>query len=209
VYNGRHDPFHWEANAFLDYASLEDEALIRLVANARSEALSVLYDRYNRLVFSMAFNSVGDMDAAEEITQDVFLRVWKNANSYRAEKAQVSTWISSITRYRAIDFLRKRGSRLHFKSLSWEKLTPNSIPNEDTNPEESTERSLTVQRVKLAVANLPDEQKQALSLAYFYGLTHSQIAEYLEQPLGTIKTRIRLGMQKLRKALSEDRQPDE
>jgi RNA polymerase sigma-70 factor (ECF subfamily) len=193
----------------LDYASLEDEALIRLIANSRSEALSVLYDRYSRLVFSLAFNSVGDLDAAEEITQDVFLRVWKNAHSYRAEKAQVNTWISSITRYRAIDFLRKRSSRLHSKSISWDDLSPNAVSfDAGNNPENRTERSLDAQRVRSAVSQLPDEQKQALALAYFYGLTHSQIAEYLEQPLGTIKTRIRLGMQKLRKAFMEDHRPE-
>ena len=192
----------------MDYANLEDEALIRLIANDRSEALSVLYDRYSRLVFSLAFNSVGDMDAAEEITQDVFLRVWKNAHSYRAEKAQVNTWISSITRYRAIDFLRKRSSRLHFKSLSWDDLSPNSVSIDAANPEERTESSLAAQRVRLAVGGLPDEQKQALALAYFFGLTHSEIAEYLEEPLGTIKTRIRLGMQKLRKAFNEDRRSE-
>lgn len=194
----------------MDYAGLEDEALIRLIANSHSEALSVLYDRYSRLVFSLAFNSVGDLEAAEEITQDVFLRVWKNAHSYRAEKAQVNTWISSITRYRAIDFLRKRGSRLHFRSISWDDLSPNAISFDSANnPENRTERSLAAQKVRSAVSQLPDEQKQALALAYFYGLTHSQIAEYLEQPLGTIKTRIRLGMQKLRKAFKEDHRSDE
>jgi DNA-directed RNA polymerase specialized sigma24 family protein len=95
----------------VDYSSLDDEALIGLLLQANTEALGVLYDRYSRLVFSLALHTVGDPATAEEITQDVFFRIWEKASTYRPEQAKVSTWLTSITRYRSIDILRQRGVR--------------------------------------------------------------------------------------------------
>jgi len=187
----------------LDYSTLDDESLIRLVVHARAGALSALYDRYGRLVYSLALNAVGDPAAAEEITQDVFVRVWQRAGQYRAERGQVSTWLTGITRYRAIDRLRRRGSRPEGHRVSWAKLAPGAEPAVD-GPEEAAALALERARVRAAVARLPDEQKEALALAYFRGLSHSQIAEALDLPLGTVKTRIRLGMQKLRDMLGEE-----
>jgi RNA polymerase sigma-70 factor (ECF subfamily) len=184
-------------------AELDDEVLIGLVAHRRAEALSELYDRYNRLVFSLALNSVGSPAAAEEITQDVFLRVWERASTYRAGRAKVSTWLTSITRHRSIDRLRRRGARPEQHSVRWADLAPADMPRVD-GPEAAVELSFQQQRVRAALAELPEEQRQALALAYFLGYSHSQIADTLDQPLGTVKTRIRLGMQKLRTMLQDE-----
>jgi RNA polymerase sigma-70 factor (ECF subfamily) len=191
----------------LDYSTLDDESLIRLIVDARAEALSELYDRYSRLVFSLALHSVGDRAAAEEITQDVFLRAWQRARQYRAERAKVSTWLTSITRHRAIDQLRRRGSRPEMRSVAWAEIPPEAEPSIN-GPEESAALTMERTRVRAAIARLSVTQKQVLALAYFQGLTQSQIAETLGLPLGTVKTRIRLGMQKLREMLREDQVAD-
>jgi RNA polymerase sigma-70 factor (ECF subfamily) len=187
---------------YLDYSTLDDQALIRLILQARTEALGELYDRYGRLVFSLALNSVGDPATAEEVTQDVFLRVWQRAGQYRADRGAVSTWLTGITRHRAIDQLRRRGSRPEQHSVAWAELAPGDEPTSH-GPERETALVLEREWVRGAVAQLPDEQKQVLALAYFQGLAQSQIAEVLNLPLGTVKTRIRLGMQKLRQTLED------
>lgn len=187
----------------MDYSTLSDESLILLIARKQSDALGEFYNRYNRLVFSLALSSVGDRGTAEEITLDVFTRVWENAATYRAEQAKVTTWLTSITRYHSIDILRRQGSRPEQHSVSWADVSPNALGS-GIDPEEAAELSLRRERVRAAVAQLPTDQKQALALAYFKGYTHRQIAEALGQPLGTIKTRIRLAMQKLRQALRDE-----
>lgn len=184
----------------VNYSTLDDATLIILIAHAHSEALSELYDRYNRLVFSLALNLVNDYATAEEITLDVFARIWEKAKTYRAEQAKVSTWLTSITRYRSIDILRQRNSRPEQYSISWAEVSARPLldPND---PEEVTELSMRQERIRVAIGQLSEDQKQVLGLAYFKGYTHRQIAEALGQPLGTVKTRIRSAMQKLRQIL--------
>ena len=186
-----------------EYASYEDEILIRLIAQAQEAALTQLYDRYNRLVFSLALAIVNDRATAEEITLDVFMRVWQKAGTYRADQAKVSTWLTHIARHHAIDILRRRAARLDQYAVQCDDAT-SSPDSAGQGPQESAEISLRRERVQAALAELPQEQKQALMLAYFGGYTHQQIADILRQPLGTIKTRIRLAMQKLREHLSDE-----
>lgn len=187
----------------MNYTTLDDAALIRLVARAQADALSELYDRYNRLVFSLALNMVGDQATAEEVTLDVFTRVWEKAETYRADQAKVSTWLTSITRYRSIDILRRQSTRPEQHSVNWAEVSPEAMPSVNS-PEEATELALQQERVRAAIAELPPDQKQALALAYFKGYSHSEIAQALDQPLGTVKTRIRLAMQKLRGMLHDE-----
>lgn len=189
----------------MDLLTLDDEALIRLIAHSKTEALSVLYDRYGRLVFSLAIHIVGDQATAEEITQDVFFRIWEKASTYRVEQAKVSTWLTSITRYRAIDILRQRGVRPEQNSVDWAEDKLSMLPAGADDPEDATELSMEQKRIQKALANLPEDQRQAVALAYFQGMTHTEIAETLKVPLGTVKTRIRLAMQKLREMLRDDR----
>ena len=183
-----------------EYARYDDESLIRLVVQRQEEALAQLYDRYNRLVFSLAFAIVNDRATAEEITLDVFMRVWQKAGTYRAEQAKLSTWLTHITRNHAIDMLRRRAVRLDQSAIHWEDVTFKTASSE-ADPQESAEVSMRRERIQAALAQLSVDQRQALLLAFFHGLTHSQIAEVLRQPLGTIKTRLRLAMQKLRESL--------
>jgi RNA polymerase sigma-70 factor (ECF subfamily) len=186
----------------VDYLKLEDQTLIRLIVLADEDALSALYDRYNRLVFSLALYIVQDHGAAEEITVDVFTRVWDKADTYRADYAQVNTWLTSITRYRAIDELRRRDARPERQLVEWSKLTlPAGLHS--NGPETLTEHQLARERVRAALNQLPTEQRQVLLLAYFGGYSQQEIARILDQPLGTVKTRVRLGMQKLRGSLDE------
>jgi RNA polymerase sigma-70 factor (ECF subfamily) len=187
----------------VDYSTLADQSLIRLIARAQPDALAALYDRYSRLIFSLAFNIVGDQATAEEVTLDVFSRVWEKADTYQASQAKVTTWLTSIVRHRSIDHVRRQYSRPEKDSVSWVELTPGALLD-GHNPETVTELSLQRSRILAAVAQLPADQQQALALAYFKGYSHRQIAEELGQPLGTIKTRIRLAMQKLRQLLPDD-----
>lgn len=186
----------------MDYAALDDIALIRLIVYQCTEALNELYDRYGRLVFNLALQTVGDPATAEEITQDVFLRVWEKAATFREEQGKFCTWLTSITRHRSIDLLRQRRSRPERDSIGWDDLTSGNEPSVD-GPEWAAELSIESLRIRTAVGGLPPEQQKALHLAYFYGWSHSEIAERLEEPLGTVKTRIRLGKQKLREILQD------
>ena len=180
-----------------DYAQYDDERLIRLIAQAHEEALAQLYDRYNRLVFSLALAIVNDRATAEEITLDVFMRVWQKAGTYRPDQAKVSTWLTHIARHHAIDVLRRRSIRPDHYAAYWEDVTPHAGSSQE-DPEESAELSLQRNLIQAALARLPSDQKEALMLAYFAGYTHQQIAKALKQPLGTVKTRLRLALQKLR-----------
>jgi RNA polymerase sigma-70 factor (ECF subfamily) len=159
----------------MDYRPLDDATLIRLIARADADALSELYDRYSRLVFSLALHTVGDPGGAEEITLDVFSRVWAKARTYQPEQARVSTWLTSIARYRAIDELRRRGVRPERQALDWSELAPEDEPAVD-GPEP----------------------------AFLQGYTHPEIAAALNQPLGTVKTRIRAALHKLRDLLPDE-----
>jgi len=190
-----------------DYARYDDERLIRLITEAREEALDQLYDRYNRLVFSLALTIVNDRATAEEITLDVFMRVWQKAGTYRADQAKVSTWLTHIARHHAIDVLRRRAVRSDQYAVQWEEAIYAKSPQQD--PQESAELSMRRERVHAALAQLPPDQKQAIQLAYFGGLTQSQIAETLKQPLGTIKTRVRLAMQKLQSFLRDEQNSED
>lgn len=190
-----------------EYASYDDETLIRLIAQAQEAALTQLYDRYNRLVFSLALAIVNDRATAEEITLDVFMRVWQKAGTYRADQAKVSTWLTHIARHHAIDILRRRSVRIDQYTVQWDDAI-SSPDSSGQGPQESAEISLRRDRIQAALAALPAEQKQALTLAYFGGYSHQQIADLLRQPLGTVKTRIRLAMQKLREHLADEQSLD-
>ena len=187
----------------MDAHELDDKRLIALIVEEQQDALGILYDRYSKLVFSMAYRTVGDSGLAEEITQEVFLRVWEKASTYRPEQAKVITWITSITRYRAIDILRKRKIRPEGNQADWDEgqVLERTDPVDVEQMVELRQRQI---KVRTALATLPDEQRRALALAFFYGYSHSQIADQLQEPLGTIKTRIRSGMQKLRGLLSNE-----
>jgi RNA polymerase sigma-70 factor (ECF subfamily) len=192
-----------DLRASVDYTKFDDETLVRLVARAQAEALSVLYDRYSRLVFSVAMNAIGDQALAEDITQDAFIRLWENAYTYQAEQGKVLTWLVSITRHRAIDVLRRQSIRPEGHSLSGAEAS-SVDPPDSLDVEQEATTGIRQEQIRWAVSQLPQAQRDALSLAYFRGYTQQEIAEVLGEPLGTVKTRIRLAMQKLRQILREE-----
>src|SRR5215213_11466764 len=133
-----------------DYSGYPDETLIRLIVQSQEQALAQLYDRYHRLIFSLALGIVNDRDTAEEITLDVFMRVWQKAETYRADQAKVSTWLTHIARHHAIDVLRRRSVRLDEFAVHWEDLLAGAESSEQ-DPQESAEISLRRERVHTAL----------------------------------------------------------
>lgn len=172
------------------------------IARRDETALAELYDRYGRLVMGVALSIVGDRATAEEVTLDIFMRVWQNAASYDPGLAKVPTWLSRMTRNRGIDRVRREAVRPAAHSVSFDDgVLPFRNPGD---AETAVVQRLERQRVRSAVASLPAEQRQALALAFFQGYTHSEIAGLLEQSLGTVKGRIRGGMVRLRELLAAE-----
>lgn len=174
-----------------------DVELLRRVAAGDQDALLILYDRYGRLVYSLAYRMLQDHQLAEEVTQDVFTRVWQSAASFDPERSSFTTWLTSITRNRTIDILRRRRVRGLTGAGEAELNTAITRADERLSPE----FHLEALAVREALAQLPESQREVLELAYFQGMTQREIAEYLNIPLGTVKTRMRLGMIKLRELL--------
>ena len=201
-------------NLKLDAASRDDSSLLALIARGHSknpadpeyeEAVSALYDRYGRLVYTIAIKVVNDGELAEEITQDVFVKACDYAHTYRPEIAKVSSWLISITRHRAIDELRRQKAHPDKNNIPWPEEIESvefRAPSAD-GPEEMAEKNMLQQNMGRILSALPADQKKVLGLAFYMGLSHSQIADTLGEPLGTVKSRIRLAMEKLQAAITE------
>lgn len=165
-----------------------------LVEGEDSGAFAGLYDRHSRAAYSLAYRMMGDRQAAEDLVQEAFLQVWRAARSYRADRGSVRTWILSIVHNRGIDQIR---SRAHLRRKQ-DKLEASALTSEPSEAFSETWKNSQRAQVREALNTLPQEQLQILELAYFSGYTHVEIAEQLNQPLGTVKGRMRLGLQKLR-----------
>jgi RNA polymerase sigma-70 factor (ECF subfamily) len=192
-----------ESQRITDYGSATDERLIVALEGRDERALEAIYDRYGDYVYSVCMRMVGDVQLAEDLTQEVFLRLWRRPDLYDEGRGRFLTWLLSVARNRAIDERRSRGRRfLHETppSPAVEELLEATPASEDRDLAVVSEQRVTVQK---ALAKLPPEQKLAIQLAYFGGYTQQEIAVGLHQPLGTVKTRIRLGLQKLRILLIE------
>lgn len=176
------------------YLILADEDLISLVEAADAEAFATLYDRHSRAAFSLAYRMMGERQASEDLAQDAFLKVWRSASSYRAERGSVRTWILSIVHNRGIDQIRSQASRRRTQE-EIEASAPRSQPSEAF---AETWRNSQREQVREALGTLPPEQLKILELAYFSGYTHMEISNLLDLPLGTVKGRMRLGLKKIR-----------
>lgn len=181
---------------------LSDEALLRAIAGGAVWAMEPLYQRYSRLLYSLAYRMVSDHQIAEDLTQDAFLSVWRRANSYSAQAGAVRSWLISILHHRTIDYLRSQ--RRH--------STAKDSPLEDVEQDEQLAfpdvwdeawRSVQSAQVRVAMMKLSPEQRQVIELAYFQGWTHSEIAEEYSIPLGTVKARMRLGLMHLKRTLEQ------
>jgi RNA polymerase sigma-70 factor (ECF subfamily) len=175
-----------------------DSALIERMMAGDEAALSTLYDRYSAMLFGMLMRILRDQQAAEEVLQDLFLQLWRNAAQFDAGRGSLPAWLMVIGRNRAISRLRGRRDRevLEEKEGDYANTFASS-----QNIEDETVRAELARNISAALAQLPDEQRQAVELAYFEGMTQSEIANRTGTPLGTVKTRVRTAMQTLRQIL--------
>jgi RNA polymerase sigma-70 factor (ECF subfamily) len=174
-------------------SELPDDQLVERVARGEQPALLHLYDRHASRVYSLALRVLSDPMTAEEITQDVFVKLWARADSYLASRGTFSTWLLSITRHAAIDRLRAERRRPALADDEDIEEGWGELPSQDSTTDEARWRDLY-----FAVRALPRELRQVIELAYYHGMSHSQIAKYLNWPVGTVKTRLRTAMERLR-----------
>jgi RNA polymerase sigma-70 factor, ECF subfamily len=187
-----------------DAAAQADQALLAQVADGDSRALDALYDRYARVVYGVALRILGEAELAEDVVQETFWRVWRRARTFQSGRGKVAAWIFGIAHNLSVDELRRQRSR------------PTPVYDTDETPvlRDRVDSSMDVvadaleqERGRLigaALENISAEQREAIELAYFGGMSQSEIAERLQSPIGTIKTRIRLGLRKLRDLLAQD-----
>ena len=185
----------------LDLTQVNDETLMQQIGQRQEAALRELYGRYGKLVFSVANHMLDQRETAEEITLDVFTRVWEKGHTYNPDKAKVRTWLVQLARNRTIDRLRYEGIRFDKDSIQWE----TTQVSHENHLETEIERKLEQEAVREAVHALPAAQKTILALAYFKGMTQREIAEQLNEPLGTVKGRVRAGMKALKGMLLKSR----
>lgn len=181
----------------------EDAALVAALAEEEVGALEQLYDRYSALVFSVALRVLHDHALAEDVTQEVFLRVWRQPASFDPQRGRFISWISSVARNRALDEQRKLTRRR--RSEDQDEAPVLRLPAEGRGDDPAREAVLSDERrrIREAMGDLPEAQRTVIELAYFGGFTQTEIAERTGDPLGTIKTRVRLGMRKLQEALTD------
>ncbi len=165
-----------------------------LVGDSDAGAFAGLYDRHSRASYSLAYRMMGERQAAEDLVQEAFLEVWRAAGSYRAERGSVRTWILSIVRNRGIDQLRTMASRRRVH----DRVEATASVAQPSEAFAETWRNSQREQVREALRVLPPEQLKVLELAYYSGYTHAEIADLLDLPLGTVKGRMRLGLQKVR-----------
>lgn len=180
-----------------------DEELMAGLADGEVGSLEQLYDRYSSLVFSVSLRVLSDRQLAEDVTQEVFLRLWRQPRSYDAGRGRFVSWLMSVTRNRAIDEQRRITRRRRVEKPGDDATPELPGPERFHDPQLEAELAEDRRRVRQAMTRLPPPQREVIELAYFSGLTQTQIAQRTGEPLGTVKTRIRLGMRKLRGALEE------
>ena len=169
----------------------DDSDLLARVKRGEPEAMTTLFDRYSRMVYSVALRVLRDPAAAEDVMQEILMQVWRNPNSFVAARGGLGGWLSVVARNRSIDSLRRKRPSEQVEEIQLAS---------SFNLAAEAERSLLMERAREVVVHLPAEQRKTLEMAFFDGLTHSEIAEITGDPLGTVKTRIRTALTTLRKA---------
>jgi RNA polymerase sigma-70 factor (ECF subfamily) len=181
-----------------DIRNLADEEVMQLVQRGRPNAFELLYDRHGGAAFSLAYRMVGGRAAAEDVVQEAFLSIWRSRLRYEPARGSVRTWVLGIVHNRAIDALRRNVAqdrrRADFEGVEEQREAPERTEVEVARRQEATS-------VRSAIGELPDEQSRVIQLAYFGGFSHTEIAEMLDTPVGTVKGRMRLGLEKLSRSL--------
>ena len=171
----------------------DDTGLLARIQAGDQEAMSLLFDRYGTMVYSVALRVLRDSGEAEDVMQDVFIQVWKNPGSFVSGKGSLAGWLVVVARNRSIDMIRRRRPTDPVELFS--------LPS-STNLAREAERNSLLGKIRGLMSSLPDDQRKSVELAFFEGLSHSEIAEKTGDPLGTVKTRIRLALITIRKALT-------
>jgi len=179
-----------------------DEELMLAIASGEEWAMEELYERYGRYAYALAYRIVRDTTVAEDIVQDAFLAVWRKATSYQERQGSVRSWLQAIVHHRAIDRVRAAAHRDH-QWLPLQSDGEQDPPSEQPEVWEEAWHKEQCAVIRRVLAQLPPEQRQVIELAYFGGYTHVEIAERWQLPLGTVKGRMRLGLQKMRNLLRE------
>jgi RNA polymerase sigma-70 factor, ECF subfamily len=180
-----------------DLAHLSDEALVALVARSDEVALGELYDRFGRVAYGLAYRILRDRTLAEDAVQEGFMTAWRTADRFLPERAKASTWLLTLVHRRAVDLVRREDRRRA------EPLDDSFDPPADASAEDDAWLRFERERIQAALRRLPDQQREALELAYYGGLTQSELAERLGVPLGTVKSRMFAALAKLRELLEE------
>lgn len=183
--------------------SIIDPTLLARVVKGDQQAFSQLYDYSSTLLFTLAVRMLGNREEAAELLQDVYLEVWRKVSRYDVGRGTPIAWLITLTKSRAIDRLRARASRGYRATNSLEGGMATQVADPAPSPLETQADQELRTAIGAAVAGLPQSQQQAIELAYYEGLSHTEIATRLNQPLGTVKTRIKLGMSKLRESLHQ------
>jgi RNA polymerase sigma-70 factor (ECF subfamily) len=184
-----------------DLQRLADEDLMPLVERKDAVAFEIVYDRHGGPAYSLAYRIVGNRQVAEEVTQEAFLSVWRSGARFDRARGSVRTWLLGVVRNRAIDVLRREAGRAPTISLELD-----TVPEQESRFEPTDAEALRREagrEVRGALRDLPEDQLKVVQLAYFGGLSHSEIADVLGMPLGTVKGRMRLAMEKMRATLAE------
>jgi RNA polymerase sigma-70 factor, ECF subfamily len=171
-----------------------DSHLVSAIRSGDQNAMAALYDRYSSIVYSVALRVLSDTGAAEDVLQDVFMQLWRNPSAFDASRGSLGAWLAVIARNRAIDALRKRRPESDIED---------TVISVETDMANEADRARSAEKVRGILRSMPPAQRSALEMAYFEGLTHTEIAAKTGEPLGTIKTRIRAGLTTLRKAFQE------
>ena len=179
------------------FAHLSDEALVALLARSDEQALAELYDRFGRVAYGLALRILRDQSLAEDAVQEAFLTAWRTADRFMPERAKASTWLLTLVHRRAVDIVRREERRRA------EPIETAGEPAEETPIDEAVWLRYERGRVQEALRRLPDQQREALELAYYGGFTQSELAERLGQPVGTIKSRMFSGLARLRDLLGD------
>jgi RNA polymerase sigma-70 factor, ECF subfamily len=183
-----------------DLRSLADEDVMQLVRRGDARAFEIIYERHSAAAFSLAYRMMGTRSGAEDVTQDAFLSLWRSGARYDRARGSVRTWVLGIVHHRAIDALRR--ATVHDRRRAGDEGIEERFEATERTDVEAARRE-EAGTVRDALSTLPADQCQVIELAYFGGFTHTEIAEMLEAPVGTIKGRMRLGLKKMRAQLGE------
>jgi RNA polymerase sigma-70 factor (ECF subfamily) len=178
---------------------LSDGDVLSRVAAGDTAAFEMLYDRHSRAAYGLALRILGHAEAAEDAVQDAFLTVWRQAGTYGPERGSVRSWLLAIVHHRAIDLVRRRA----YREDRQQGLDDVTLPPDSADTWEQARQNVEGEQVREALLQLPPDQQRSITLAYFGGFTHDEIARQLGVPLGTVKGRLRIGMQKMRHFLQK------